>query len=151
MTRTVTMPRIVPAIAALIALTPMAAAAQEVPADLADAARAFDAAQVAGDAAALDRIVAADYVLVNSYGQRESKADLIRDYTAPGFKLDPFTVEQRVVQLWAGGAVLGGLATFTGAEKGMRYSARLRFADVWAKRDGRWQLIYSQATSAPRE
>jgi ketosteroid isomerase-like protein len=125
------------------------ASAAELPADLAEAARAFDAAQVAGDAAAMKRLVADDYLLINSHGQSESKADLIRDYTTPGFKLDPFTVEGRVAQLWPDGAVLGGVVTLTGAEKGMRYAARLRFADVWARRGGRWQLIYTQASPAP--
>jgi len=26
---------------------------------------------------------------------------------------------------------------------------RLRFADVWAKRHGRWQVIYTQVAKAP--
>lgn len=125
------------------------AQAVDLPADLAEAARAFDAAQVAGDAEAMRRLVADDYLLINSHGQSETKADLIRDYTTPGFRLDPFTVEGRVVQLWPNGAVLGGVVTLTGAEKGMRYAARLRFADVWARRDGRWQLVYTQASPAP--
>jgi hypothetical protein len=135
--------------AAAVPATPAAAA--ELPADLAQAAAAFDAAQVASDAAALGRLLADDYVLVNSHGERESKAELIGDFTTPGFKLDPFIVEQRIVQLWPGSAVLGGLATFSGAEKGLRYTARLRFVDVWAKRAGAWQVIYSQASAAPRE
>jgi hypothetical protein len=138
--------------AASAALTlAMPARAVELPADLIAAARAYDQAQVAGDAAALDRLVDEEYRLVNNHGQVETKADLIRDYTTPGFKLDPFTVEHPLHQLWEGGAVLGGIVTLTGAEKGMRYTARLRFADVWAKRDGSWRLIYTQASQAPPE
>jgi ketosteroid isomerase-like protein len=134
--------------AALLAWSAPVCAA-ELPADLAEAARAFDAAQVAGDGAALGRLVADDYLLVNSHGETETKADLIRDYTTPGFKLDPFTVGERVTQLWPDGAVLGGVVTLTGAEKGLRYAVRLRFADVWARRSGRWQLVYTQASPAP--
>jgi len=26
---------------------------------------------------------------------------------------------------------------------------RLRFADIWAKRNGRWQVIYTQVSKAP--
>jgi hypothetical protein len=136
-------------VAAAILSAPAAAA--ELPTDLAQAAATFDAAQVAGNAAALGRLLADDYVLVNSHGERESKAEQIGDFTTPGFKLDPLIVEQRIVQLWPGSALLGELATFSGAEKGLRYSARLRFVDVWAKRDGAWQVIYSQASAAPRE
>jgi hypothetical protein len=105
---------------------------------------------VAGDGEAMQRLAADDYLLVNSHGQTETKADLIRDYTTPGFRLNPFTVEERVTQLWTDGAVLGGVATLTGAEKGLRYAVRLRFADVWARRGGRWQLVYTQASPAPK-
>ena len=138
------------AVAAAIAM-PWAAVAAERPIDLAAAARAYDAAQVAGDAAALGRLLDDDYLLVNSHGQIETKADLIRDYTTPGFKLDPFTVEHPVETVWSDGAVLGGIVTLTGAEKGMRYRARLRFADVWARRGGAWRVIYTQASQAPEE
>ena len=130
---------------------PFAAAAGVLPDDLAVAARAYDAAQLAGDGAALDRLIDDDYLLVNSHGQTETKADLIRDYTVPGSKLDSFSIEHPVQRLWPGGAILGGIVTLTGAEKGMRYSARLRFADVWAKRDGTWRVIYTQASQAPEE
>jgi ketosteroid isomerase-like protein len=46
-------------------------------------------------------------------------------------------------------ALLGGAATLTGADGGKPYSVRLRFLDVWQKRDGRWQVIFTQATRAP--
>ncbi len=138
-------------LALMVTALPVPAAASDLPADLAAAASAYDAAQVAGDAAALDRLVDDDYRLVNSHGQVETKADLIRDYTSPGFKLDPFTVERPMQQVWPGGAVLGGIVTLTGADSGLRYNARLRFSDVWAKRPGGWRVIYTQASQAPPE
>lgn len=121
------------------------AAATPVPADLAEAARAYDAAQVKGDRAALERLLADDYTLVNSGGTIETKAELIRDYTAPGFTLEPFTVERPITKLWTDGAVMGGVALLRGTDGGKRYEARLRFVDIWAKRGGRWQVIYTQA------
>ncbi|MFW2850807.1 nuclear transport factor 2 family protein [Sphingomonas sp. TX0543] len=122
------------------------AAAAPLPADLAEAVRAYDAAQVKGDRIALERLLADDYTLVNSGGAIETRAELIRDYTAPGFTLEPFTVEQPIEKVWANGAVMGGVALLRGTDSGKRYEARLRFADVWAKRDGRWQVIYTQAS-----
>ncbi|HEU4959383.1 MAG TPA: DUF4440 domain-containing protein, partial [Sphingomonas sp.] len=41
----------------------------DLPPDLAAAAEAFDKAQVKGDRAALERLLADDYLLVNSQGQ----------------------------------------------------------------------------------
>ena len=126
-----------------------AAASAHVPPDLAAAVAAFDKAQSDGNRAELERWVADDYVLVNSSGKVESKAKLIADYTAPGFDLEPFTVEQPVEKVWKDGAVMGGVATIRGTDGGQRFEMRLRFADVWAKRNGRWQVIYAQVAKAP--
>jgi hypothetical protein len=127
----------------------LAAATMAVPPDLAAAVAAYDKAQIDGDKAALDRWLADDYLLANSRGQIETKAQLIADYTAPGYTLEPFTVEQPIEKVWADGAVMGGVATLRGMDGGQRYEVRLRFADIWAKRDGRWQVIYTQAAKAP--
>jgi|SRR5690242_16475677 hypothetical protein len=118
------------------------------PPDLAAAARAFDEAQVKGDGAALERLLADDYLLVNSQGQTETKADFIRDYTAPGFSFAPFTIQKPVEKVWATGAVLGGVVDAHGTSGGKPYAIRMRFADVWAKRNGKWQVIYTQARHA---
>ena len=135
---------------ALLAMPIAAAPSAEMPADLQAAAHAFDQAQMHNDGAALTGLLADDYLLVNSSGTLESKADFIRDYTAPGFTLEPFTIEQPVEKIWADGAVLGGIATLKGMSEGKPYEARLRFADIWAKRGGRWQVVYTQVNRAPR-
>lgn len=119
------------------------------PPALAKAVAAFDRAQMDGDGAALERLLADDYVLFNSRGQVEDKAAFIHDYTAPGFSLKPFTVQEEVVRHWPGGAVLGGVATLEGTSEGKPYKLRLRFADIWRERDGRWQVIFTEAVRAP--
>jgi len=126
-----------------------AAVAAHVPPDLAAAVHGYDKAQVDGDRKQLERWLADDYLLVNSSGATETKAQLIADYTAPGFDLEPYTVEQPVEKVWKDGAVMGGIATIRGTDGGQRYEMRLRFADIWAKRNGRWQVIYTQVSKAP--
>jgi ketosteroid isomerase-like protein len=136
-------------LAAILATTPTEMPGYaDLPPDLAVAARAFDQAQVKGDGAALRALLADDYLLVNSQGEHESKADFIRDYTAPGFTFAPFAIEQPVTRVWADGAVLGGLANAHGMSDGKPYAARLRFTDIWAKRNGRWQVIFTDASRA---
>jgi len=120
-----------------------------VPPDLAAAVHAYDQAQIDSNRAELERWLADDYLLVNSSGATESKAQLIADYTAPGFDLEPFIIEQPVEKVWNNGAVMGGIATLRGTDSGKRYEVRLRFADTWAKRNGRWQVIYTQVSRAP--
>jgi ketosteroid isomerase-like protein len=117
-----------------------------IPPDLALAMRQYDEAQVRGDRAALNRLLADDYLLIDSHGQRETKAQLIDDYTAPGFTLEPFKVEQPVEKVWHGGAIMGGVATLTGTEGGQPYKDRLRFTDVWARHAGQWRVLYTHAS-----
>ncbi|MBS0366025.1 MAG: nuclear transport factor 2 family protein [Proteobacteria bacterium] len=132
----------------MLSLMAMVLATAVLPPDLRAAVTAYDRAQVRGDRAALERLLADDYLLVNSHGKLESKEQLIADYTAPGFSLQPFTVEQPVQRYWENGAVTGGVATLSGTDGGKSYRVRLRFTDVWAKRKGVWQVIYTQAARA---
>jgi ketosteroid isomerase-like protein len=118
------------------------------PAELEAAARAFDRAQVEGDRAALERLLADDYVLVNGGGRAESKAQYIKDLTDPDVRENPLEVSAPVRTVWAGGAVLGGLALLSGTDHGVRFSARIRFANVWALREGRWQVVYGHTIRA---
>ena len=142
-----------PALLLAAALLPPAALATAphpmLPPALAKAVAEFDDAQVHGDAAALGRLLADDYVLVNSQAQTEDKAAFIRDYTAAGFTLAPFTVEHELIRHWTGGAVLGGVATLRGTSGGKPYAVRLRFADVWRERDGHWQVVFTEAARVP--
>jgi ketosteroid isomerase-like protein len=133
-------------LAAAVLLAPGLAVAAPLPADLAAAAHAYDVAQVNGDRAALERLVADDYVLVNGAGQVQDKARLIADYVAPGFKLDPFTIEEPVEKLLGDTALLGGRVNMTGVDGGQRFALMVRFVDTWAKRDGQWRVVYSQVT-----
>jgi hypothetical protein len=119
------------------------------PKDLASAAAAFDRAQIEGDGVALARLLADDYVLVNTRASIEHKADFISDYTAPGWKLQPYVVEDETVRSWNDGAVLAGAVTLQGTSEGKPFKARLRFADIWRRRNGQWQVIFTQATRVP--
>ena len=123
-----------------------AANAADLPADLAKAVKDYDEAQIHGDKAELQRLVADDYTLVNSSGRIQSKAELIADYTAPGYKIEPFEIMQPVEKVWSDGAVMGGVVDLRGTEGGKPFAVKLRFADIWAKRNGKWQVIYTHVS-----
>ena len=128
----------------------LAAAAVALPADLAKAAHDYDEAQVHSDKAALERLLADDYVLHNSGGQRQDKQSFIADQIAPGYKLEPFTVEEKVEKVMGDAALLGGVARAKGTAGGEAFDVKLRFVDVWQKRNGRWVVVMSQATRVPK-
>jgi ketosteroid isomerase-like protein len=126
------------------------AIAAEIPADLRKAVEDYDHAQVKADGAELRRLVADDYVLVNSSGKVQNKSELIADYLAPGYKIEPFEVLEPVEKAWGDGAVMGGLVHLKGTSEGKPFAVTLRFADIWAKRNGKWQVVYTHVSVPPQ-
>jgi hypothetical protein len=121
----------------------------ELPADLAKAVHDYDEAQVHGNKAELQRLVADDYTLVNSTGRIQTKAELIADYTTPGYKIEPFKILEPIEKVWSDGAVMGGVVNLRGTEGGKPFAVTLRFADIWAKRNGKWQVVYTHVSKPP--
>ena len=73
----------------------------------------------------------------------------IADLTDPEYKPSLFVVEQSITRVWDTGAVLGGVTTLKGTDHGKPFSAKIHFADVWAKRGGKWQVVFTQVTRQP--
>jgi ketosteroid isomerase-like protein len=116
------------------------------PRDLLKASQDYDRAQVTNDGAMLTRALADDLVLISGSGKTESKTEFIKDSTAPGFKLEPYTVLEPVHKVMGDVAILGGVVELKGTDEGQSFSQRIRFSDVWQKRQGHWQVIYIQVT-----
>ena len=116
------------------------------PPDLAAQARIFDAAKISGDAKMLDAVLADDFVLVNGGADVAGKAQFIKGYTDPDFKIMPFCVSDPVKKVWSDGAVLGGKMRMRFTDHGDPGISVFRYADIWVKRDGRWQVTYTQVT-----
>lgn len=139
----------------LLGMAPLIVAASAfagnaLPPDLARAASEYDRAQVHGDRVALTRLLADDYVLINSRARVENKAQLIADYVAPDFRLNPFTVKHPVTKVWGNAAILSGVARLTGMSGGKPYDVTLHFADVWRRSQGRWQVVFTEVTAVPK-
>lgn len=133
--------------AAFLAAGPAWAAT--LPPALAKAQHDYDQAQIRSDRAELERLLAPDYVLHNSGGQVQDKASFMADSTAPGFHLNPFTIDEPVERVIGDVALLGGVGTLSGTDGGKPFTVRLRFMDVWQKRAGKWRVIFTQATRVP--
>lgn len=123
--------------------------AVDLPPALAAAMHDYDRAQFDNDVAALDRLVSDDFVLVNSNASVENKAQFLADFTLPGFKIEPYVIEQPVHKVWGDGAVVGGLVNLRWTQDGQRHARPLRVAYVWVKRDGLWLATYAQVTRIP--
>ncbi|SFS13658.1 hypothetical protein SAMN05216570_2916 [Dyella sp. OK004] len=122
---------------------------RSLPKDLAAAATAYDLAQFKSNRPELERLLADDYTLAGSSGKNQTKAEYIADAVAPGSKTSYVAISQQVTKVWPGGAVLGGMVDAKGYNHGKAFSIRARFVDVWAKRNGQWQVIFTQVNEAP--
>jgi len=134
---------------AVCACAPPAATVTGRRAALHEAADAYEHAQIAGDANALQQIIADDYVLVGSDGARQNKQELVAFWTADGFDPAPVIVTEPIEHVWTDGAALGGTVTLSGTQDGEPFAVTLRYIDVWALRDGQWRVVYGQTTRMP--
>jgi ketosteroid isomerase-like protein len=128
-----------------------APAAAELPSDLVDAVHAYDRATVTNDIAALAQLVRDDYMLVNSDSTLQDKQSYLEDFKVPGFKLDPYVVEQPLRRLWDNSALIAGVVRLSWTLKGERRTRLLRIAHVWTRHDGRWRMAYTQLTRIPEQ
>lgn len=117
--------------------------------DLSAAAQRYEEAQIAGDAAALNELIADDYMLVGSDGVSQNKAELIAFWTADGFDPAPIAVTEPVDHRWTDGAALGGTVTLSWTQDGAPVSVTIRYVDIWSLRDGEWRVVYGQSTRVP--
>jgi Domain of unknown function (DUF4440) len=116
------------------------------PADLATAATAYDWAQVKSNRSELGRLLADDYVLIDATGKRDTKSEDIADAISLERKTTFSNLSDQVRTVWTDGAVLGGVVEAKGTYRGKSFAMKARFIDVWAKRNGRWQVVFTQMT-----
>jgi hypothetical protein len=133
-------------LAAMLLLTAARALAADVPADLTAALGEYDRAQFGNDIALLERVVTDDFVLVNSDASIEDKRQFLADFNLPGFKIDPYVIDQPIHKLWNNSALIGGIVHLEWTQDGQRHSRILRVAYIWIKQNGRWRAAYAQLT-----
>jgi ketosteroid isomerase-like protein len=121
----------------------------EQPPDLAKAIREYEQATFRNDIVALGDLVTEDYLLVNSDSTLQDKQSYLADFTVPGFRLDPYVMEEPELKIWGNTALTAGRLHLAWTQDGKRQNRLVRIAHLWAKDDGRWRLTYSQLTRVP--
>ncbi|HZF24796.1 MAG TPA: nuclear transport factor 2 family protein [Steroidobacteraceae bacterium] len=78
------------------------------------------------------------------------REEFIATFTSPALKLDPFEVlDRRYIDLGKDAGIVAGEAILRGTEDGKAFVEHIRYADTFARRDGRWQVVYVQVTPLP--
>ena len=137
------MKRLLLAVAVLVATGTMAFAQGSVEKALLDLEQQWVKAQLAGNAQALEPILAADFVSLQSDGTIQAKAVYVANTTKT--KWQASAVSDLKVQLHGDSAVVTGIWTGKGTDPaGKAFDSRERFADTWVKMpDGKWQCVAS--------
>jgi ketosteroid isomerase-like protein len=108
--------------------------------------RAWDEANVKGDASVIGQLLADEFVFVGGPTKREYIASL--KIKSPDSYVESAISENVTVQVYGNTAVVTGLDTITGKNKGQAYTNRWLFMDVWIKKSGRWQCVKTYSTLA---
>ena len=103
---------------------------------------------------AVRRVVADDVVLVYPDGTTATKADEVRTIESGAITADAFEmIDPKVTVIDANAAFISGRSTIRNGKykdpntkRTIDISGEYRFLDVYAKRDGKWQVVASQAT-----
>jgi len=109
--------------------------------------RAFDDAQRRQSAEDIERFLADDFRIIYSSGRVGDRAAFVSGFTSETMVITELFVEEPFhIDLGADAAVVGGIGVIRGTESGAPFEERFRFADTFAKRDGRWLAVYIQVT-----
>ena len=102
------------------------------------------------DKAALERILADDYISTDEAGQSNTKEQYIVAITQ-NLKVESYTLDDMTVKIYGDTAILIGRWTGTITDKGKDISGVYRFTDTFVKRRGRWVAIATQETRIPKK
>lgn len=101
-----------------------------------------------GDAAWFERNLAADYYGVSSRtGKLNTKADDVADIRNRKDVVESAVASDMNVMIEGNTGIVTGVYQMKGRdEKGQPFDRRIRYTDVYVKRDGRWLAVASQGT-----
>jgi hypothetical protein len=140
-------------IAGLVSFTLLAACHAQggvrspVEAQVLDAADRFDRAQLENDRTTIDGFLAADFVFVRGSGKVTGRDSFLETFGNPSTKLEPFEIlNRKVIVLGPDAAIVAAEAWLRGTENGERFEEHFWFSDTFQRRDGRWQVVYTQVT-----
>ena len=112
----------------------------------------LSAAWMARDRATIERLIAPDWSVTHVEGQRLSRAGVFRGMLeSDATQIEASTLDDIEVRLFGDAAVVTGRNHARGTQAGTPFDVRLRFTDVFVRRDDHWQAVASHATEVKSE
>jgi ketosteroid isomerase-like protein len=112
-------------------------------------ADAWDKAIVRKDRAAIEANMADDFRSIDGAGTVETKPVFVAGLMDAKLTIAPYAVEDFDVRLFGDVALLSGRTRMTGTFDGKPFTSHYRYIDIYAKRNGRWQIVSVQITRLP--
>jgi ketosteroid isomerase-like protein len=98
------------------------------------------------DIATLQKVLADDLIYTHSSARLDTKSSLIGAMESGATVYTAVEPSEVVAQDLGDSVVLTGVAAISVNSSGKPNSFRVRFTDVYANRDGRWQMVTWQST-----
>jgi ketosteroid isomerase-like protein len=112
--------------------------------------RDWEQANVKNDAAALERILAPEFVSTDSDGRLTTRAEGFARRKSGEVKFTAFTQDDYKVQVIGDTAIVTGRSTIKGVRDGKELSGQERWTDVFVRRSGRWQAVATHSSRIAR-
>ena len=106
----------------------------------------FAQASVKDEAAAVKQYEADDVIDTDPGGNVTTKAQDVELGAKGDLRFTSLEPTDIVVHAYGNTAVAAGVITVKGTFKGQDISGKYRFTDTWVNRNGKWQVVATQAT-----
>jgi hypothetical protein len=106
----------------------------------------WNAFRLKADVAALDKILADDWLLTHSDGRVQDKEDYLQELSSRTRSNQAIENDNVSIRHYGGTAVVTGTSVQAGTSKGLSWSGRFRYTRVWILREGRWQMVASHSS-----
>ena len=108
----------------------------------------YQAAVKNNDAAAMDRILADDFVVVTGSGKVYTKADLLQFAKTRRVQYEHQEDSDQTVRVWGGTAVVTAKLWMKGLDQGKPFDFHIWFSDTYVRTPDGWRYVHGQ-TSLP--
>jgi len=112
--------------------------------------RDWEQANVRNDTAALERILAPEFVSTDSDGRLTTRAEGFARRKSGEVKFTAFTQDDYKMQVIGDTAIVTGRSTIKGIRDGKDLSGQERWTDVFVRRNGRWQAVATHSSRIAR-
>lgn len=106
----------------------------------------YQAAVKRNDAAAMDRILSDDFILVTGRGKVFTKADLLNEARSQKAIYECQEDSSQKVRVWGDTAVVTALLWARGTEEGKPFEYKLWFSDTYLRTKIGWRYVFAQSS-----